>query len=300
MSTPIGRPGANTLRWNSTMKWIRRLHLYAGLLLFPWIILYGITACLFNHPDWFSDRAASQPLQLDGLPSAKVLAQELIHQINQASPMNDSKLKLVRSDEVYYSRKLAAQASLQNGQTLSLLVDLETGQAEIRNKGVKPAQEAPSFAKEKMQLASKPMDKVNEQLRLQLAKQGYAVDDLQLTVMPELELEAEKDSELWDLKYQLQRGVIIARKSDAPSSLTTRNFLLRLHLAHGYPNEQNIRWFWAIVVDAMFVAMVFWGLSGLFMWWQLKAQRRIGFVLLLISAGLAVWLTWGMHAAFSK
>jgi hypothetical protein len=30
---------------------LRRSHLYLGLALFPWAILYGVTAFLFNHRD---------------------------------------------------------------------------------------------------------------------------------------------------------------------------------------------------------------------------------------------------------
>ena len=38
-------------------QWIRRSHLYFGLFLFPWVILYGFTGFLFNHPFSFRDTA---------------------------------------------------------------------------------------------------------------------------------------------------------------------------------------------------------------------------------------------------
>ena len=38
------------------MVWLRRVHLYFGLLLFPWALLYGVTAFLFNHPTAFSEQ----------------------------------------------------------------------------------------------------------------------------------------------------------------------------------------------------------------------------------------------------
>ena len=37
------------------MHTIRRLHLYLGLFLLPWSILYGVTGFLFNHPTAFAD-----------------------------------------------------------------------------------------------------------------------------------------------------------------------------------------------------------------------------------------------------
>ena len=42
-------------RWNKT---IRRIHMYLGLTLVPWLFLYGTTALLFNHGDWFTDRTS--------------------------------------------------------------------------------------------------------------------------------------------------------------------------------------------------------------------------------------------------
>jgi hypothetical protein len=299
---PSKRPTAATLRWNAGMKWIRRLHLYAGLLLFPWIILYGITACLFNHPDWLSDRTPSEKSQVPNLPKAETLAEELVNSINKAKTDSQSTptVKLIHSDESLFSRRLVAVATTQDGQTLNVVVDMASGDAEIRQRTARPAANVPAFAKDKQKLASDPLEKIKSQVSQLLKDKGHDAKDVQIQAVPDLDFQAEVNGELWEMKYNMQRGTFTAKKNDSPSSLTVRNFLLRLHLAHGYPNEQNIRFYWAIVVDVMFVAMVFWGISGVFMWWQLKAQRRIGLVLLLISAGLATWLTWGMHTLFSK
>ena len=45
----------------------------------------------------------------------------------------------------------------------------------------------------------------------------------------------------------------------------------------------------------MFVAMVFWGASGILMWWQLKKLRAWGLVTLIASAAVATALAVGMH-----
>ncbi|AWM39993.1 hypothetical protein C1280_25300 [Gemmata obscuriglobus] len=37
------------------MHMVRRTHLYVGLFLFPWAILYGVTGFLFNHPTVLAD-----------------------------------------------------------------------------------------------------------------------------------------------------------------------------------------------------------------------------------------------------
>ena len=58
---PKATPHARPLH-KRVMHWVRRLHLYFGLFLFPWAILYGVTAFLFNHPSVFPD----QPLATFG------------------------------------------------------------------------------------------------------------------------------------------------------------------------------------------------------------------------------------------
>ena len=44
----------------------------------------------------------------------------------------------------------------------------------------------------------------------------------------------------------------------------------------------------------MAFAMAFWGVSGLLMWWQLKATRRTGAVVLALSAAAAAALAVAM------
>ena len=59
-SPPVTRPSAaeskrkKRMRHNATIKLTRRLHLYFGLILVPFVLLYGVTAILFNHQTWFS------------------------------------------------------------------------------------------------------------------------------------------------------------------------------------------------------------------------------------------------------
>ena len=35
------------------IKFLRRIHLYAGLFLLPWVFLYGVTGAMFNHQELF-------------------------------------------------------------------------------------------------------------------------------------------------------------------------------------------------------------------------------------------------------
>jgi hypothetical protein len=102
------------------------------------------------------------------------------------------------------------------------------------------------------------------------------------------------------MTYDLQRRSVTGVPLDgAGQQLSTRRFLTGLHLAHGYSAEGVSRWFWAVVVDAMFVAMLFWTASGILMWWQIKAVRWPGAATLALSAAVATVLIVGMHRALT-
>ena len=49
----------------------------------------------------------------------------------------------------------------------------------------------------------------------------------------------------------------------------------------------------------MAVTMCLLGLSGLVMWWQVKATRKAGAVVLVLSAPAATALGFAMHAAMT-
>jgi hypothetical protein len=51
-----------------------------------------------------------------------------------------------------------------------------------------------------------------------------------------------------------------------------------------------------VVVDVVAAVMVFWAVSGLVMWWQLRAARWLGGVALVVGLLAAAWLTVGLLA----
>ena len=65
-------------------KIIRRVHMYLGLVLVPWVILYGSTAILFNHGSWFTQRdyLSLVPNELEQFPSADQMAQQAMQKIS--------------------------------------------------------------------------------------------------------------------------------------------------------------------------------------------------------------------------
>ena len=72
------------------MHLVRRVHLYFGLFLFPWAVLYGVTAFLFNHPAVFPDqpvatfsREDTVGTPLESLPSPNEQANAIVAALNE-------------------------------------------------------------------------------------------------------------------------------------------------------------------------------------------------------------------------
>lgn len=70
--------------------------------------------------------------------------------------------------------------------------------------------------------------------------------------------------------------VIVERMPNPPHS-----FLERFHRRRGYDTGYSVDTVWAVSVDLFIAGMIFWALSGLWMWWEMKVTRRYGAVALL-------------------
>lgn len=135
-----------------------------------------------------------------------------------------------------------------------------------------------------------------------LERIGFPNGEATVTSVPDVVFPILADGRRWTATFNPLAGSVsgVADGAKSESELGWRRFLLRLHTTHGYPSETNARWFWAVLVDAMALVMCFWGVSGLVMWWQLKGTRRVGAVVLCLSAVAATALGFAMHAAMAN
>jgi hypothetical protein len=53
-------------------------------------------------------------------------------------------------------------------------------------------------------------------------------------------------------------------------------FLERFHRRRGYATGYTLDTIWAASVDLFIAGAIFWALSGLWMWWEMKATRALG------------------------
>lgn len=289
------------VRYNSSMKLLRRAHMYAGLFLVPFILLYGVTAFLFNHPDWLSDRSVrligSEEVTgtaLADFPSARALASQVVEAINQGGP---PEVTLSRTQAPAYSRDLALTATAQGVERV-IFVELEGRVGTVRTAPASAPISPPAWVKRSVALAPTPAESARTAVAAILEKWQGRGDQVKVRTAPELLFAVEDHGTTRRVAYNLQTGAMILR--DAEPVLPFRRFLTSLHLACRYPTGLDIRWVWAFMVDAMALAMVFWGVSGLLMWWQMKSLRRLGTLTLAISLIASLWVAIGMHGVINR
>lgn len=319
--SPQRRPFSKRL-----MMWLRRSHLYLGLFLFPWAILYGVTAFLFNHPTVLSDqptrsfgRSELAGTPLETLPVPGDLAEVVISKVN-ASQKPAIPYKLAGEAKLG-TRDFAFATVKAEGQTINVLIDLKSGTGTVRstpereqkvnpvapfaigtNSSDRPTANRPRTETKAAGAESRLEIGLAEQIRSSiptiLERTGFATGEVTVTSVPDLIFPIDVDGQTWMATFNPMTGSLsgVPAGSKTPAELSWRRFALRLHTAHGYPGQANERWAWAVVVDAMAITMCFWGMSGLLMWWQIKATRMVGAFVLLVSASLATILGVAMHS----
>jgi hypothetical protein len=76
------------------------------------------------------------------------------------------------------------------------------------------------------------------------------------------------------------RTIVVERMVSRPNA-----FLERFHRRRGYATGYPLDTTWAVSVDLFIIAAIFWTLSGLWMWWEMKVTRRLGLVAAAAGAG---------------
>jgi hypothetical protein len=197
-----------------------------------------------------------------------------------------------------------------NKQSHQISINPVTGNGEIRSSVIEKKTAEEKTAEKKM--AEKPINPLATIRRVELRRNAIldakeAIPDvLDELGLPSAEAQTGKQSAslLFSVKadgvpcvvaYSLANGAIQSVPDSARPILGTKSFLKRLHLARRYSPGFDIRWVWALLVDTMFVSMVFWGCSGLMMWWQIKRTRLVGGGVLLASMIFAGVMAMGMH-----
>ena len=317
------------------MVWLRRVHLYFGLLLFPWALLYGVTAFLFNHPTAFPDSQATifgsnmvagTPMESPGSPTD--VANQIVAAMNERAN-GSATYTLLTTVTPAYNRDLSfALIKTADGQTINIGLDAVGNGGTVRAQPIKaeaksvekapftigmntsgvalesrrPAEPKPTG--ESLKLSDPLHERVKAAIPVVLERTGFPSGEITVTSVPDLTFHVgDQSGKTWKVIANVMAGTVSGTRTDGTKDsgeVSFRRFLLRLHTAYGYPSCGGIRWWWAITVDAMAFVTVFWALSGLLMWWQIKATRKLGVVLVLFSLIAAGFFAFNMHAMMTS
>lgn len=266
---------------------VRRVHLYAGLVLVPLVLLYGVTAFLFNHPGAFS------PTHVEHVSAADARAGGLEGSLDPDAIARAVVTELAR-DQEFKDRPLDFKNARQTrGASLEVRTEETTGRVSIGEGGAvriswRPRRERskPSpYDRRRFSVAEEDLDELRDEVDGFVRERGREPESVRVRSYS-IAFDLEHGDEVWAARYDVARGTLTCRRPEEETSPSLRRTLLRLHVAHGFPADGGARTFWAVLVDIMATAMVVWGLSGIAMWWQIRRTRFWGAVSLLIGCAV--------------
>jgi len=265
---------------------IRRVHLYLGLVLLPFVALYGATALFFNHASWFRD-IEERPLD------AHVVAQSEIVALG-ADPFALARDIAPAGIEPLEVRWEGAWVFESRGDGRVERIDVDPagrgGRMLAWPEDPKPDSSMPAT------IAASSLATWSDPLALAAAlapRLGARDEALVLKRAPKLAITYVENGQPLLARWDPANGSVRVVHDDGHDPV---DFLLSLHKAHGSPGYADARWWWSWIVDAMGFAMLAWAASGVVLWWSIRAVRRAGLVALGIAAVAFVALFAGMHA----
>src|ERR1044071_6997692 len=197
---PPANPGVAPQEGEKTLpgiaRLVRRIHMFTGLFLGPWMLMYALSTLVMTHREYV----------LSFYPS------------KNPKMVTERELDYLRTFPTSASREQIAQGILQD-------LGLDGAHRVSGGSGGKPLV-------------------INRQHAL--AAQLITLD----TTTHKLRIEREEFRAL--------------------------TFLERMHRRRGYEQPYALDDIWGFLVDVAVIAMVFWSLSGIWLWWEVKPTRRGG------------------------
>lgn len=202
--------------WAVTDRWMRLLHLYTGVFLVPWMVVYGLSALLLNHGPALNKLLGMKP------PSFKQVTAAEYH------PSDDPPL-----EPRQHAEALLKQLHLEGAYRIQ------------------------------------PKSPPREMRILRVSGSGN-----------------------YQVIWQRNTGKVRVLKQGPPSALRFINFL---HFRAGYGFGVPAYVIWAAIVDLVGISILFWVLSGIYLWLRQPRLRLGGGVAFVVGLGLFAVLAWVMY-----
>ena len=275
---------------------VRRVHLYAGLTLLPWVFLFGITGAMFNHRGLFPQgettlvpAANLAGTALDELESADEIAVRVLAALRERA--DGKSIDLIAEHDPEFTGEMLFE-TWSDGQRHVAHINPVTKSASVISHGLndhKP--KALLDGVNNVQLSPQPMQPAQAAASDVFASAGIKPDRAIKPIgWTKLNFLSQIDGQPARVTYVLKDGHVDVTRYDGSHGMTARGFFLRLHTTHVMSPYWNGRSIWIIAADALAIAMVVWGISGLLMWWQIKRTRVMGSVCILASIATVAWM----------
>lgn len=273
--------------------------MYLGLFLVPWLLLFGISGVLFNHPN-VGEQVKGTPVpaarfaELTGFSgwNAQALAERIVDTLNRGEP---GRYAVDASTPAAFQGPAVFKAESTTGRHTTL-VDVSQGRAFVISRTARPGADDVPF-KQHLELPDVSTSVIETQLAellpaLDLETQSRPKASTKLA--PELRfVMQDKNGVRYNVTYNTGSAELGGRLADSWSPVGMSQLLTMLHTTHHYAPRFGARWLWAFFQDVLGLTMALWALTGLAMWWQLKATRIAGAVSIVVAMGFAAWITWG-------
>jgi hypothetical protein len=255
--------------------------MYLGLLLMPWVLLFGITALSFNHP------TVGRGLEGKMIPPPKlkeltgfagwqpnIVARDVVDGLNAGGPSYK-----LDADSARFSGWPLFASDAPGGEEVVIL-GIDRGMA-ILTKRDEPPQSAPApFTGKNIELPHYQLTQLATQLSDLHEKLGVETSGPlkpHPKIHPELRFVARDEAgTAWNVVYNLSTQELDGRRASEDRHAPFVELLESLHKQHHFPASFGPTFFWALFADLTALTLVFWAISGLFMWWQMKKFRLLG------------------------
>ena len=265
----------------------RRVHLYAGLIMIPYILIFGVSGFLFNHPTLLIDRSVKsfELVEREGFnslfPNINQLAASIADSIVNSGLISNPIIENVKYNNTMILRNLNDVADYR------IQVDVPTSKVQQMT--------LPDFAENTIIASGNynlgvniNSDDLFTRVDQLLKAQGIDPGVSRVQRIPDLIFDLKSNDSQYRVTYNLTSGNY--RISDLNKRKFKVNyFLVNIHQEHGYPiSGFSIKWLWVFFADSLSILMIIWSISGIIMWYKMKKSLTIGAVVLATSLLISI------------
>ena len=227
------------------MHVVRRGHMYLGLFLLPWAILYGVTGFLFNHPTAFSDQPTASfgrselvGTPMENPPPPAEVAEQVVSALKaRANPPVE--YRLVQPEKAKYTREFAFATVKADDCEVSVLIDVTGKGGTVRSRNL-PAgplaaiEKAPFATADGLkngatkgekgavrsartrQLDSPLHERVKAAIPVILERTGFPSGEVTVTSVPDVSFHMADAEKTWVVTFNAMTGTVNGKPADEP------------------------------------------------------------------------------------